>query len=72
LEIQNAGGILMARRAVDYDILKSLKFTSQFNGNVRGNYNFEDTQAIWQVSNNPANLSSVVLSDDKIVTIDKR
>ncbi|WP_026709481.1 SusC/RagA family TonB-linked outer membrane protein [Flavobacterium frigidarium] len=52
---------------LDYDILKSLKFTSQFNGEYYTwkNYNFEDTQAIWQVNNNPANLSSIVYPDDK-------
>jgi hypothetical protein len=34
---------------LDYEILKSLKFTSQFNGEYYTwkNYNFEDTRNIW-------------------------
>jgi TonB-linked SusC/RagA family outer membrane protein len=41
--------ILQGGLKLDYEILKSLKFTSQFNGEYYTwkNYNFEDTKNIW-------------------------
>jgi hypothetical protein len=41
--------ILQGGLKLDYEILKSLKFTSQFNGEYYTwkNYNFEDTRNIW-------------------------
>ncbi|MGO4905093.1 SusC/RagA family TonB-linked outer membrane protein [Flavobacterium sp. W20_MBD1_R3] len=38
---------------LDYDILKSLKFTSQFNGEYYSwkNYNFSDSRGIWMARN---------------------
>ncbi|WP_426091664.1 SusC/RagA family TonB-linked outer membrane protein [Flavobacterium sp. DSR3-2] len=38
---------------LDYDILESLKFTSQFNGEYYSwkNYNFSDSQGIWMAQN---------------------
>ncbi|SEP34761.1 TonB-linked outer membrane protein, SusC/RagA family [Flavobacterium sp. CF108] len=44
---------------LDYEILKSLKFTSQFNGEYYTwkNYNFEDTKNIWLAAN-PNKVSS--------------
>ncbi|KRD10101.1 SusC/RagA family TonB-linked outer membrane protein [Flavobacterium sp. Root901] len=38
---------------LDYEILKSLKFTSQFNGEYYTwkNYNFEDTKNVWLAAN---------------------
>ncbi|RTY84957.1 SusC/RagA family TonB-linked outer membrane protein [Flavobacterium sp. ZB4P23] len=56
---------------LDYDILKSLKFTSQFNGEYYSwkNYNFEDTKTIWQSNNNPGQLSSIIYPADKNVNL---
>lgn len=47
---------------LDYEIIESLKFTSQFNGEYYTwkNYNYEDTRAIWETNNNPAGLSTIV------------
>ncbi|WP_291099761.1 MULTISPECIES: SusC/RagA family TonB-linked outer membrane protein [unclassified Flavobacterium] len=41
--------LLQGGLKLDYEILKSLKFTSQFNGDsyTWKNYNYSDTQAIW-------------------------
>ncbi|MFV5685910.1 SusC/RagA family TonB-linked outer membrane protein [Flavobacterium sp. GB2R13] len=52
---------------LDYEIVKSLKFTSQFNGEYYSwkNYNFEDTRAIWQSNNNPGQLASIIYPADK-------
>ncbi|TDE50132.1 SusC/RagA family TonB-linked outer membrane protein [Flavobacterium sp. GT3P67] len=56
---------------LDYDILKSLKFTSQFNGEYYSwkNYNFEDTKTIWQSNNNPGQLSSIIYPADKNINL---
>ncbi|RTY82437.1 SusC/RagA family TonB-linked outer membrane protein [Flavobacterium sp. LS1P28] len=56
---------------LDYDILKSLKFTSQFNGEYYSwkNYNFEDTKTIWQSNNNPGQLSSITYPADKNINL---
>jgi TonB-linked SusC/RagA family outer membrane protein len=52
---------------LDYEIVKSLKFTSQFNGEYYSwkNYNYEDTRAIWQSNNNPGQLSTIIYPSDK-------
>ena len=56
---------------LDYDILKSLKFTSQFNGEYYSwkNYNYEDTKTIWQSNNNPGQLSSIIYPADKNINL---
>jgi hypothetical protein len=47
--MKNKSVILQGGLKLDYEILKSLKFTSQFNGEYYTwkNYNFEDTRNIW-------------------------
>lgn len=56
---------------LDYDIIKSLKFTSQFNGEYYSwkNYNFEDTKTIWQSNNNPGQLSSIIYPADRNINL---
>ncbi len=51
---------------LDYEIFKSLKFTSQFNGEnyTWKNYNFENTHDIWESANNPGQSSSIVYPKD--------
>lgn len=63
--------ILQGGLKLDYDILKSLKFTSQFNGEYYSwkNYNFDDTKTIWQSNNNPGQLSSIIYPADKNVNL---
>lgn len=56
---------------LDYEIVKSLKFTSQFNGEYYTwkNYNFEDTKAIWQTNNNPGQLATIMYPADKNINL---
>ncbi|MFV5696213.1 SusC/RagA family TonB-linked outer membrane protein [Flavobacterium sp. LB3P122] len=56
---------------LDYEIVKSLKFTSQFNGEYYTwkNYNFEDTKAIWQTNNNPGQLATIIYPSDKNINL---
>lgn len=56
---------------LDYDVVKSLKFTSQFNGEYYSwkNYNYEDTKTIWQSNNNPGQLSSIIYPADKNINL---
>ncbi|MFV5693473.1 SusC/RagA family TonB-linked outer membrane protein [Flavobacterium sp. LT1R49] len=56
---------------LDYEIVKSLKFTSQFNGEYYSwkNYNFEDTKAIWQTNNNPGQLATIMYPSDKNINL---
>jgi TonB-linked SusC/RagA family outer membrane protein len=51
--------ILQGGLKLDYEILKSLKFTSQFNGEYYNwkNYNFEDTKNIWLAAD-PSRIAS--------------
>lgn len=60
---------------LDYDIVKGLKFTSQFNGEYYSwkNYNFEDTKAIWLAAdptrveaNYPATSNQNLLTKGKV------
>ncbi|REG99715.1 SusC/RagA family TonB-linked outer membrane protein [Flavobacterium aquicola] len=59
--------LLQGGLKLDYEIIKSLKFTSQFNGEYYNwkNYNYEDTKAIWESSNNPGQLSTIIYPADK-------
>lgn len=52
---------------LDYEIIKGLKFTSQFNGEYYSwkQYNFEDTKNLWLVAN-PNRVASNYLSTDPI------
>jgi TonB-linked SusC/RagA family outer membrane protein len=52
---------------LDYEIIKGLKFTSQFNGEYYSwkQYNFEDTKNLWLVAN-PNRVDSNYLSTDPI------
>jgi TonB-linked SusC/RagA family outer membrane protein len=56
---------------LDYEIIESLKFTSQFNGEYYTwkNYNYEDTQAIWETNNNPGRLSTIIYPTDKNINL---
>jgi TonB-linked SusC/RagA family outer membrane protein len=56
---------------LDYEIIKSLKFTSQFNGEYYTwkNYNFDDTRTIWQSNNNPGQLSTITYPADKNINL---
>ncbi|MFE3870629.1 SusC/RagA family TonB-linked outer membrane protein [Flavobacterium sp. ZS1P70] len=56
---------------LDYEIVKSLKFTSQFNGEYYSwkNYNFEDTKTIWQSNNNPGQLATIIYPADKNINL---
>ncbi|MBA4276496.1 SusC/RagA family TonB-linked outer membrane protein [Flavobacterium sp.] len=63
--------ILQGGLKLDYEIVKSLKFTSQFNGEYYSwkNYNFEDTKAIWQTNNNPGQLATIFYPADKNINL---
>jgi len=56
---------------LDYEILDSLKFTSQFNGEYYSwkNYNFEDSKRIFETNNNPGRLSSIIYPADRNINV---
>lgn len=56
---------------LDYEVIKSLKFTSQFNGEYYNwkNYNFDDTKAIWESANNPGQLNTIIYPSDRNINL---
>lgn len=64
--------ILQGGLKLDYEILKSLKFTSQFNGEYYTwkNYNFEDTKNIWLAAD-PSRIASQYKATDNINLLTK-
>ncbi|WP_348797240.1 SusC/RagA family TonB-linked outer membrane protein [Flavobacterium adhaerens] len=59
---------------LDYEIIESLKFTSQFNGEYYNwkNYNFEATKSIWESGNNPGNSDIIIYPSDKNLNVLKK
>jgi TonB-linked SusC/RagA family outer membrane protein len=64
--------VLQGGLKLDYEIVKSLKFTSQFNGEYYTwkNYNFEDTKNIWLAAD-PTRVASEYSATDNVNLLTK-